>query len=243
MKRNIIGRIATATAIAASVVVAQPASAQLFELNIAGSVNILNGPDPIHEATLDFAPFVSAHNTTTLPGLVTVEQALLVPDPTLISFGAINDVIINDQASLCSNCAISPFLTIGPASGFPGPGAYVFTLNGLTPGTPPANVIFGPVELSSTGTIGTSATMSGFGTVTGGIFGAATRNFTISFHASFDQDTPGGLVAAINGGGTRNVQFGADILISSIPEPATVALMGTGLVALFGVGLRRRMSV
>jgi hypothetical protein len=121
-------------------------------------------------------------------------------------------------------------------------GGYSFRLDNLTPGTPPADVIFGPVELNSAGTLGTSATMSGFGTVTGGVFGATSRPFTVSFHASFTQDTPAGLLAAINSGASRKVAFGADFLISAIPEPATVALTATGLVALIGVGLRRRTT-
>jgi hypothetical protein len=223
---------ATATA-------ASTASAQ-FELNIAGSVRVINGPNPVTEATLDFSPFVAAHDNTTLPGLVTFES-----NPVAFSIGAINDIVINNGAGVppfCSNCPIAPLLRIGPAGGFPAAGAYVFNLVGLTPGTPPANAIFGPVELNSTGTIGTSATMSGFGTVTGGIFGAGIRPFTVSFHASFDNDTPAGLIAAINAGGTRRVAFGADFLIQAVPEPATLALMGTGLVALLGVGYRRRMN-
>ena len=237
MKRTIIGRVATFAAVAATVAVAQPASAQIFELNIAGSVNVKNGPNPVTEATLDFAPNVAAHDNTTLPGIVTFET-----NPAVFSIGNINDIIISAVPPLCANCPLNPLLTIGPAAGFPAAGAYVFTLTGLTPGTPPADVIFGPVELNSTGLIGTSATMSGFGTVTGGVFGANPHSFTVSFHASFDKDTPAGLVAAINSGGTRNVAFGADFLIQAVPEPATVALMGTGLVALLGVGYRRRMN-
>jgi hypothetical protein len=222
--------------VVATVAVAQPASAQIFELNIAGSVNVVNGPAAT-QATLDFSPFVAAHDNTTLPGLVTFET-----NPGAFSIGSINDIIIDAIPPLCANCPITPLLTIGPAAGFPAPGAYVFNLVGLTPGTPPADVIFGPVELNSTGTIGTSATMSGFGTVTGGAFGANPHTFTVSFHASFDNDTPAGLVAAITAGGTRRVAFGADFLIQAVPEPATVALMGTGLVALLGVGYRRRMN-
>jgi hypothetical protein len=241
MKRNIFGRVAAFAAVAATVVVAQPAAAQ-FELNIAGSVNVSNAPLPGNplDALLDFSANVAAHDNTNLPGLVTFET-----NPIAFSIGAMNDLVVGEPLlgrPLCVNCPVSPLLTIGPAAGFPGAGAYVFTLNGVTPGTPPADFIFGPVELSSTGLIGTSATMSGFGTVTGGIFGSASVPFTVSFHASFDNDTPAGLVAAITAGGTRNVAFGADFLIATVPEPATVALMGTGLVALLSVGYRRRMN-
>ena len=236
--KSIFGRAAVAAALVASAAIAQPAQAQVFELNIAGSVNVANSPFNPLDALLDFSDFVSAQNTTTLPGLVTQQASLFG-----FSAGAMNDIIIGDPAllrPLCVSCPVAPLLTIGPGAGLPAAGAYVFTLTGLNPGTPPADVIFGPVELSSTGTVGTSATMSGFGTVTGGAFGAAVLPFTVSFHASFDQDTPAGLVAAIVGGGTRNVAFGADFLISAVPEPATVALMGTGLLALVGVGYRRR---
>lgn len=228
MEKRLLGGV---LALVLSATVAQPAAAQ-YELNIVGSVNVSNGPNPL-DALLDFSSTVAAVETTTLPGIS--------PFPTfpffLTTVGAMNDVVVGDPAlarPLCVNCPVSPLLTIA---------GYTFTLTGLTAGTPPADIIFGPVELSSTGSIGTSATMSGFGTVTGGVFGAAVRPFTVSFHASFDRDTPAGLVAAIVGGGTRNVAFGADFLVNTVPEPATLALMGTGLVALFGIGFRRRTNV
>jgi len=240
MTRNIFGRIVTGTALAASVIVAQPASAQLFELTVAGSVNVRNGPNPL-DVLLDFSQFVSTNETTTLPGLVSFQD-----NPGFFSIGEMNDIVAGDPLlgrPLCVNCPVAPLLRIGLGAGFPNAAAYEFTLLGLTPGTPPADVIFGPIELTSTGTIGTAATASGFGTVTGGIFGAQTRNFTVTFSATFGQDTPAGLVADIVGGGTRDVGFDANFQISAIPEPATVALMGTGLVALLGVGYRRRTNV
>ena len=197
-----------------------------FELNIVGSANVRDNPGSGgSELLIDFLNPVTSVPTTTLPGIAP-----------FITQGAINDLIIDATAAggFCVNCPVNPFLTI-PAL----PGGYVFTLIG----TPAAigDLVFGSVALNAV-TGGTQATLSGFGTVTGGIFGTGVRNFEVTFTSTFTGDTPLDIFNDINSGGTRNINFGADFLISAIPEPSTYALMATGLIGLIGAARIRRRA-
>jgi hypothetical protein len=219
MTRNIIGRVATFAAVAATVVMASSAGAQ-SRLNFVGSVNVSEF-NAFGDVLLDFQNPITA--VTTVSGTFLPE---IVP---FVTQGTINDVQVGPGG--CLNCPVSPFVTIG---------GYTFTLNS-TPLAPAGPFNFGPIALSQTAT-GTTASLSVIGTVTGGDFGATVNPFEGLFTAQFTGETPFQVFTSIDAGGTRNVGFSAEFVVSPIPEPATVALMGTGLIALFGVAYRRRTN-
>jgi len=61
--------------------------------------------------------------------------------------------------------------------------------------------------------------------------------FTVNFGNGIQNDFFG--PPTINGSVTQQGSLGANITPNLIPEPASLALMGTGLVAVLGLGLRR----
>jgi len=111
-----------------------------------------------------------------------------------------------------------------------------------------------PTPGGSTGTF----TISGIMTLTGvqssgGASGGQTSNiytgtfnqaqsiggtsFTVNFGNGIQNDFFG--PPTVNGSITQQGSLGANITPNLIPEPASLALMGTGLVAVLGLGLRR----
>jgi hypothetical protein len=220
MTRNFFGKAVTFAALAATVVVANSAGAQ-SRLNFVGSVNVSEF-NAAGDVLLDFQNPILA--VPTVSGVFLPE---IVP---FLTLGTINDVEVGPGG--CLNCPVSPFVTIG---------GYTFTLNS-TPLAPAGPFNFGPIALTQTAT-GTTASLSVRGTVTGGDFGATVNPFQGLFTAQFTGETPFEVFTSIDQGGTRNVGFSAEFVVSAVPEPATVALMGTGLIAMFGLAYRRRTNV
>jgi hypothetical protein len=217
--------VATFAAVVATVAVAQPAAAQ-FELNITGSVNVSNGTIDVANLLLDFttSPLIFSVPTTTLPGA-----------GPFVGGAMLSNVEVSPAAgNACVTCPQNWF-TIG---------GYLFNLTVVPSPAPSGDFIFGPVSLVQ-GTNGVNASMSVAGKVVGpfGDGGPAQRDFFGTVQATFAGETIDHLVNDIQVlGKTRNVGFSADLL-TAVPEPATVALMATGLVALVGISFRRRMNV
>jgi len=223
MKTKFWTGVAVAASLIASATVAPTASAQ-FRLNLVGSANVGNQPGSGGANLLiDFLNPVLAVPQTTLPGVTE-----------FVTTGTINDVVVSSTS--CVNCPVIPFIQIG---------GYTFSLTS-TPAAPPGGVTFGPIQLIPT-TTGTTATLTAVGTVTGGAFGTSTANFSGLFSAQFAGETPADVFNSINtGNATRFVGFSAELTttpIGTVPEPATVALMATGLLALGGVVRVRRSQV
>ena len=148
------------------------------------------------------------------------------------SNGLIQDLTVSPNGSSTTTnpaSAAGSFLTIG---------GYNFTLESA-----PAGSTFGPITLSDQSG-GAVASFSTFGTVTGAGF-APNTTYQGIFTAQFVGETSAQVFDQINSGGTPVVTFsatfGAPVGMTNTPEPATYALLATGLGAL-GVVARRRRS-
>ncbi len=118
-------------------------------------------------------------------------------------------------------------------------GGYTFSLEGVDAG---GN--FGPITLIAVTPTDTLLAYSVFGSVTGGDFGATSRNYQGIFTAQFSGQSLAQVQAAITSpNGTLPVSFTAEFVVPDaqvVPEPATVVLLGTGVAALGLFGVRRR---
>lgn len=219
---------AVATLSIGGIAMAASSAAAQQELNFVGSARVLNQPGSGGANLLiDFTP--PTNNNGGIGAIRSVDFTDL-PGALAGTNGSITDLVASSTTFL--NLPVDPFVQIG---------GYTFTLNATTPGT-----TFGPITLTSQarpgGGFNTIASFAVGGTVTGGSFGATTRNYTGSFSAQFNNTDPVTLFNQINSGGTRRVSFSADFTIeplTTIPEPSTYALMASG-VAMLGAFARRR---
>lgn len=204
--------------------------AQESHLNFTGNASLYDAPGSGGaNLFIDFltAGGVQGPPTGTITAIETID-GVFDPEITEGTTGTITDLTVSPAGVV--GLPVSPFVVIG---------GYTFTLNSAPQGN-----TFGPISLVDTGA-GTSAYFGVFGTVTGGDFGATTRNFTGLFTAQFAGMSPEEVFNQVNSGGTLPVSFSANFVIEDaavVPEPSTYLLLGTGLGALGLVGLRRRRS-
>jgi hypothetical protein len=225
--RGIFGRVAAVAAVVASATLAQPVSAQLSQLNIVGSVRIFQqAPGAANNVIIDFRP-----NGT---GVGTVRTCCFAGDQTGI-FGFIPDGTTGTNLDFVFGPAGMPPVTPTPTP-FLSLGGFTFTVTSFGPGNVPGT----PIALVQDGTaVNASLTVNGF--VTGpGLTGP--RNFSGSYTTQFPGTTIAQVINQVENNTGFSKTLSATFTVSAIPEPTTVALMGTGLLAIVGVGLRRRTN-
>ena len=226
VKAAVVGSLAFAALVAPSNAEAQS------QLNFTGSANLYDQPGS-GGANL-YIDFLRNGTTQGTPdGTIHAEQTLSGP------FSSIN---VGDEGTIFDLVVSSTDVVGLPVDPFVQIGGYTFTLNSTADAE--GSLTFGPLALIGS-PAGTTAYFGVFGTVTGGEFGASSRDFTGLFTAQFSGRSPAQVFGQVNTGGTLPVSFSANFVIEDaavIPEPSTYLLLGTGLAALGLVGFRRRRS-
>jgi hypothetical protein len=204
---------------------AQTAQAQNDKLNIVGTVNLYQlVPGPGGNLIIDFIPPAGAGSGAvfTPPG-VTGNTGVFAAIPP-VTPGVNIDFVFGPGAVPPTTTTPVPFLTMG---------GYTFTATSFGPGNVPGTPI---MVTEAGGTVFATLSVNGF--VNGP--GLAPN---MPFTGGYSTQVPGtiaDIIAQIENdpAGIGNVSISATF--ATVPEPATVTLMATGLLTLLGVGYARR---
>jgi PEP-CTERM motif len=233
MRTMFVARV-MAAAVAASLG-ATAAGAQLVgTFNGAGSLKASGSPGVGQPVTLKFTS-----------GLIAVPTLSGIFSPIPVgTTGTVQDVTVGVGAF-----NVPHFIQIG---------GYTFSLTFVAPGSYPSVDCFNPVAAAgqlcsppntpfnlanvSSGKDGlnTSASFNVSGVVT--TPSAASYNYQGIFTSQFARQSYQTLIGQIDAGGTIPVSYSLNIVATTVPEPATVVLMATGLLFLVGA-VHRRMQL
>jgi hypothetical protein len=228
-RRTVVNMAALGVLALGAVTVSATSAEAQNRLNFTGSANLVETGFEGSELFIDFLTDGTAEGgpTGTVGAIETISGDF---DPEIMAGtqGLIRDFTVDAEGLVGGS--VSEFLTIG---------GYTFTLTGTEPGN-----AFGPISLVPLGP-NTAGFFAVSGTVTGGDFGTTSRTFTGLFTTNFANRTPADVFAQVDNGQILPVSFSAEFNVADaqvVPEPATVVLLGSGILGLGLFGLRRRNS-